>query len=73
MIKSARKTKKVLIVDNGGVSYGISAEIMSKDYSDLFEKMIKNKEKYLSERKITLTKSYFGSKIFNFKRGKSNY
>ena len=54
-------------------NYPNSAEIMSKDYSDLFEKMIKNKEKYLSERKITLTKSYFGSKIFNFKRGKSNY
>lgn len=38
MIKSARKTKKVLIVDNGGVSYGISAEIMSKIYENLNSK-----------------------------------
>jgi len=42
IIKSVKKTKKVLIVDNGMMSYGISSEIIAKIYENLEHKEIKN-------------------------------
>jgi pyruvate/2-oxoglutarate/acetoin dehydrogenase E1 component len=38
LVKSARKTKKIIIVDNGGMSYGISSEIIAKIYEELSPK-----------------------------------
>ncbi len=38
IIKSAKKTKKILIVDNGGISFGISSEIMAKIYENITKK-----------------------------------
>jgi acetoin:2,6-dichlorophenolindophenol oxidoreductase subunit beta len=35
IMKSVKKTKKVLVVDNGMMSYGISAEIIAKIYENL--------------------------------------
>ncbi len=35
IMRSVKKTKKVLVVDNGMMSYGISAEIMAKIYENL--------------------------------------
>ena len=35
IMKSVRKTKKALIVDNGGMMYGISSEIISKIHENL--------------------------------------
>ena len=35
ILKSVKKTKKVIIVDNGGMNYGISSEIMAKTYENL--------------------------------------
>ena len=52
-------------------SYPFDSQIMSKDYLDLFEKMIQNKEKYLKERRSRTKSSYIGSKIFEIKRKKN--
>lgn len=41
MLKSVKKTKKTLIVDNGGISYGISSEIIAKLYENLKSSDIK--------------------------------
>lgn len=38
IMKSVKKTKKVLVVDNGWTTYGISAEIISKIYENLKSK-----------------------------------
>ena len=38
LVKSARKTKRIIIVDNGGMSYGISSEIIAKIYEELSPK-----------------------------------
>ena len=54
-------------------SYPFSASKMSLDYSNLFEKMYKNKEVYFKTRDIEYKKSFFGKKIFNYKRKKINY
>ncbi len=35
ILKSVKKTKKVVIVDNGGMNYGISSEIMARTYENL--------------------------------------
>ena len=35
VMKSVKKTKKVLVVDNGMMSFGISAEIIAKIYENL--------------------------------------
>ena len=47
IMKSVRKTKKVLMVDNGGMMYGISSEIISKINENL---NLKEKNKFLIER-----------------------
>ncbi len=47
IMKSVRKTKKALIVDNGGMMYGISSEIISKIHENL---KFKEKNKFLIER-----------------------
>ena len=47
--------------------YPFNAEIMSKDFMDLFESMIENKEEYLSERIITLNNSSILKKIYKFR------
>ena len=52
-------------------SYPFDSQIMSKDYLDIFEKMIQNKEKYLKERRSRTKSSYIGSKIFEIKRKKN--
>jgi hypothetical protein len=49
-------------------SYPFSASKMSSDYLNLFEKMYKNKEVYFKSRDIEYKKSFFGKKIFNYKR-----
>jgi acetoin:2,6-dichlorophenolindophenol oxidoreductase subunit beta len=38
LLNSVKKTKKVIIVDNGGMSFGISSEIMAKIYENLNDK-----------------------------------
>jgi pyruvate/2-oxoglutarate/acetoin dehydrogenase E1 component len=43
IISSVKKTKKAVIVDNGGISYGISSEIMAKLY-EYFS--VKNKNSF---------------------------
>ena len=54
-------------------SYPFSASKMSLAYLNLFEKMYKNKEVYFKTRDIEYKKSFFGKKIFNYKRKKINY
>ena len=49
-------------------SYPFSALKMSMDYLNLFNHMYKNKEVYLKKREINYKKSFFGKKIFNYKR-----
>ena len=46
-MKSVRKTKKALIVDNGGMMYGISSEIISKIHENL---NLSEKNKFLIKR-----------------------
>ena len=38
ILKSIRKTKKGIIIDNGGMNYGISSEIIAKIYENLSRK-----------------------------------
>ena len=54
-------------------SYPFNASKMSLDYLNLFEKMYKNKEVYFKTRDIEYKKSFFGKKIFDYKRKKINY
>tara|TARA_B100001939_G_C16930367_1_gene613670 strand:+ start:104 stop:1153 length:1050 start_codon:yes stop_codon:yes gene_type:complete len=54
-------------------SYPFSASKMSLDYLNLFERMYENKEVYFKSRDIEYKKSFFGKKIFNYKRKKINY
>ena len=54
-------------------SYHFSASKMSLDYLNLFERMYENKEVYFKSRDIEYKKSFFGKKIFNYKRKKINY
>ena len=54
-------------------SYPFSASKMSLNYLNLFEQMYKNKEVYIKSRDIEYKKSFFGKKIFNYKRKKINY
>ena len=48
--------------------YPLSAELMSKDFLELFKKLVENKEKYISERIITLNNSLISRKLYSFKR-----
>ena len=48
LIKSVRKTKNTLIVDNGWMSYGISSEIMAR----IFENLKKKEEEFISINRI---------------------
>ena len=47
IMKSVRKTKKTLVVDNGGMMYGISSEIISKIHENLNPR---EKSKFLIKR-----------------------
>lgn len=38
ILKSVRKTKKAIIVDNGGINYGISSEIIAKIFENINKK-----------------------------------
>ena len=51
IINSIRKTKKALVVDNGGMNYGISSEIIAKVYENLNPSEIKK----MSIKRIGLT------------------
>ena len=42
IIKSVQKTKNAIIVDNGGMNYGISSEIIANLYENLSRKEKKN-------------------------------
>ena len=48
LIKSVRKTKNTLIVDNGWMSYGISSEIMAR----IFENLTKKEKEFISMNRI---------------------
>ena len=59
IIKSVKKTKKAIIVDNGGMNYGISSEIMTVLYENLSSKEKKNfsiKRMGLSDNPIPSTR-----------------
>lgn len=48
--------------------YPYSAEIMSEDFLNLFNKMVENKKDYLDKRIITLNNSFISRKLYSFKR-----
>lgn len=48
LIKSVRKTKKAIIVDNGGMMYGVGAEIIS----NLYENLSQNEKKFFLIKRI---------------------
>ena len=48
IIKSVRKTKKAIIVDNGGMMYGVGAEIIS----NLYENLSQNEKKFFLIKRI---------------------
>ena len=48
--------------------YRFNAEIMSREYEELFIHMIKNKEEYLSERTIDLKKNFIKSFFYSRKK-----
>jgi pyruvate/2-oxoglutarate/acetoin dehydrogenase E1 component len=50
IINSVKKTKNAIIVDNGGMTYGISSEIMAS----LYENLSSNKKKNFSIKRIGL-------------------
>ena len=51
IVKSVKKTKKAIIVDNGGISYGISSEIIAK----LYESLKSNEIKKISIKRIGIS------------------
>tara|TARA_B110000008_G_scaffold241013_1_gene248652 strand:- start:46 stop:1119 length:1074 start_codon:yes stop_codon:yes gene_type:complete len=48
--------------------YPFNADIMSKNFMDLFEFMLENKEKYINERIVKMNTSFISKKIFELRR-----